>query len=62
MKKKQDGGHCQLHGKSLTEATASEAAHVAFAAAKTRGHNVFKRAIGQQALVRALMEAKQLEV
>ncbi len=51
-----------LHGKQLTQSMASEAARAAFAAAKPRSHNAFKVAIGQQALIRALMEAKQIEV
>ncbi len=51
-----------LQGKPLTESLAAEAASAAFAAAHPRAHNAFKLQLGQQALVRALLEAKQLEV
>jgi xanthine dehydrogenase YagS FAD-binding subunit len=51
-----------LKGQSLTEAAASQAARRAFAAAQPRMRNRFKAEIGQQVLVRALLQARQIEV
>ena len=50
-----------LAGKDLTEATARAAARAAFATARPRIHNGFKVALGQSTLVRALMQAKDME-
>ena len=51
-----------LRGKPLDEAAAQQAAAVAFADAKGRAHNSFKLALGPQTVVRALMEAKTMQV
>jgi xanthine dehydrogenase YagS FAD-binding subunit len=51
-----------LKGQPLTESTACEAARRAFAAAQPRMRNKFKMEIGQQVLVRALLQAKRIEV
>lgn len=51
-----------LVGKPLTEATALAAAQLAFAGAKTREHNAFRVPLGQQTLVRALLQAKTMEI
>jgi xanthine dehydrogenase YagS FAD-binding subunit len=50
-----------LGGKTLTEETAQAAARAAFANARQRIHNGFKVALGQSTLVRALMQAAELE-
>ncbi len=50
-----------LAGKDLTEETAQAAARAAFANARPRTHNAFKVALGQSTLVRALMQAKDME-
>jgi xanthine dehydrogenase YagS FAD-binding subunit len=50
-----------LTGRALGEAAAREAAETAFAQARPRTHNGFKVALGKETLVRALMEAAQLE-
>jgi xanthine dehydrogenase YagS FAD-binding subunit len=51
-----------LTGKPLTEANATAAARAAFAAAKPRQHNAFRIPLGQQTLVRALLQAKTMEL
>ena len=51
-----------LAGKPLTEASAEAAARAAFASARTSGENAFKPELGARTLVRALLEAKALEV
>ena len=51
-----------LTGKPLTEAHATAAARAAFAAAKPRQHNAFRIPLGQQTLVRALLQAKSMEL
>ncbi len=51
-----------LTGKSLTEASATAAARAAFAAAKPRQHNAFRIPLGQQTLVRALLQAHSMEL
>jgi xanthine dehydrogenase YagS FAD-binding subunit len=50
-----------LAGKTLTEAVAEAAAQAAFAKARPRVHNAFKVALGQSTLVRALLQAAELE-
>jgi xanthine dehydrogenase YagS FAD-binding subunit len=50
-----------LAGKTLTEEAAEAAARAAFAAARPRTHNGFKVALGQATLVRALLQAAELE-
>lgn len=51
-----------LSGKPLTEANAEAAAHIAFAGAVTHGDNAFKPELGRRTLVRALLQAKAMEV
>ena len=51
-----------LRGKSLTEATAAQAAEAEFKEAHPRGHNAPKVVLGKRTLVRALLEAKAMEV
>jgi xanthine dehydrogenase YagS FAD-binding subunit len=51
-----------LTGQALNEASATAAARAAFAAAKPRQHNAFRIPLGQQTLVRALMQAKMMEL
>jgi len=51
-----------LAGKPLTEANADAAASAAFAGAKAREHNAFRIPLGEQTLIRALMQAKAMEV
>lgn len=51
-----------LAGKPLTEANATAAAKAAFAGAKPREHNAFRIPLGEQTLVRALLQARQMEV
>ncbi len=46
-----------LAGRSLTEANAARAARAAFADAVPREQNRYKIALGQQTIVRALLEA-----
>jgi xanthine dehydrogenase YagS FAD-binding subunit len=50
-----------LAGKTLTEPVAEAAARAAFAEARPRVHNAFKVALGQSTLVRALLQAAELE-
>ncbi len=51
-----------LEGRELNEALAAKAAAAAFAGARPRQHNAFKIVIGQQTLVRALLQAWQMKV
>ena len=51
-----------LAGKTLTEAVAGQAAEAAFVKATPRSDNWFKVKLGQQTIVRALMEAKAMEL
>lgn len=51
-----------LKGKTLDEVTATQAAEAAFADAKGHKHNAFKIETGRQTLIRALLEAKALEI
>jgi xanthine dehydrogenase YagS FAD-binding subunit len=51
-----------LKGKTLGEATATEAAKAAFADAEPHEHNAFKIALGEQTLVRALLQVKDMTV
>jgi xanthine dehydrogenase YagS FAD-binding subunit len=50
-----------LAGKVLTETVAQAAARAAFADGRPRAHNAFKIALGQSTLVRALLQAAELE-
>jgi xanthine dehydrogenase YagS FAD-binding subunit len=50
-----------LAGKPLDEATATNAARIAFAGAAPREHNAYKVALGQKTVVRALLQAALLE-
>jgi xanthine dehydrogenase YagS FAD-binding subunit len=52
----------ELTGKPLTESVAKQAAAAAFAGAKPRQHNAFKVALGQETLVRALLETQAMRV
>ena len=52
----------QLVGRPLTEFNATAAARAAFAAAKPREHNAFRIPLGQQTLVRALLQAKTMDL
>ena len=52
----------QLVGRPLTEANATAAARAAFAAARPREHNAFRIPLGQQTLVRALLQAKTMDL
>ena len=51
-----------LRGKPLNEDQTQRAAEVAFAAARPQRHNAFKVELGKQALIRALIEARDMEV
>jgi xanthine dehydrogenase YagS FAD-binding subunit len=51
-----------LAGKPLDDVTLNAAAEAAFAAAKPRGHNAFKVALGKRTLIRALRQAAALEI
>jgi xanthine dehydrogenase YagS FAD-binding subunit len=51
-----------LKGKALDEGTAKAAAEIAFVSAKTHGGNDYKPELGRRTLVRALMQAAQMEV
>jgi xanthine dehydrogenase YagS FAD-binding subunit len=51
-----------LRGKALDEGSARAAADAAFASAITHGQNDYKPELGKRTLVRALLDAKALEV
>jgi xanthine dehydrogenase YagS FAD-binding subunit len=51
-----------LRGQRFDEALAARAATAAFAGAKTREHNAFKRPLGERTLVRALTQVAAMEV
>lgn len=51
-----------LVGKPLNESNATAAARAAFAAARPRQHNAFRIPLGQQTLVRALLQAQTMEL
>ena len=51
-----------LSGKSLTEDAAKVAAEAAFADAHPRQHNAYKVSLGKATVVRALLQAKAMEV
>jgi xanthine dehydrogenase YagS FAD-binding subunit len=51
-----------LAGKTLDEASATNAAELAFADAHPREHNGFKVALGKATLVRALLETRDMKV
>jgi xanthine dehydrogenase YagS FAD-binding subunit len=51
----------ELHGRPLDEAAAERAATAAFAQAVTHGENAFKPELGRLTLVRALLQAQQME-
>jgi xanthine dehydrogenase YagS FAD-binding subunit len=51
-----------LRGQPLTEDLATRAAEAAFASARPRKYNAFKVKLGQETLVRALMQARAMEV
>ena len=50
-----------LAGKPMSEANAAEAARIAFAGAQPREHNAYKVALGQKTVIRALLQAADLE-
>jgi xanthine dehydrogenase YagS FAD-binding subunit len=51
-----------LRGRFLDEAAARAAAELAFAEAESRGDNEFKPELGRRTLVRALLQARDMEV
>ena len=51
-----------LTGKPLTEASAEAAARLAFHGAVTHAHNDYKPELGRRTLVRALLQAKTMEI
>jgi xanthine dehydrogenase YagS FAD-binding subunit len=51
-----------LAGKALTEETAEAAARIALQGAVTHGHNDYKPELGRRTLVRALLQAKAMEL
>jgi xanthine dehydrogenase YagS FAD-binding subunit len=51
-----------LNGKKLNEALAQRAADAAFAGARTRDGNKYKTELGKRTLIRALLEAAQINV
>jgi xanthine dehydrogenase YagS FAD-binding subunit len=51
-----------LKGQPLNEETASTAAEAAFAPARAHGHNAYKLPLGKRTLVRALLQASQMEI
>ncbi|MBI0537390.1 xanthine dehydrogenase family protein subunit M [Roseomonas sp. KE2513] len=56
------GAEAALRGRRMDESTAQEAAEAAFANAITHGENAFKPELGRRTLVRALLEAAEMEV
>jgi xanthine dehydrogenase YagS FAD-binding subunit len=51
-----------LRGQLLTEDNAMRAAGAAFASAQPRKHNAFKVKLGQETIIRALMQARSMEI
>ncbi len=51
-----------LKGRALTSGSAREAAEAAFASAVTHGGNDHKPELGRRTLVRALLQAKTMEL
>jgi len=51
-----------LQGKALSEASAAAAAQAAFSDAKPHAHNAFKIQLGKRTLIRALLEARDMQV
>lgn len=51
-----------LAGRKLDETSAQEASEAAFAQAVTHGQNAFKPELGRRTLVRALLEAKAMDI
>ncbi len=51
-----------LKGKVLDEAAAERAADIAFTHALPRQHNAFKVQLGKQTVIRALLQAKSMQV
>ena len=51
-----------LAGQPVTQETAQRAAEAAFGAAQAREHNAFKIQLGQQTLIRALIETATMEI
>ena len=51
-----------LRGKTLTEATAADAAEAEFQDARPRGYNAAKVVLGKRTLIRALLEAQAMEI
>jgi xanthine dehydrogenase YagS FAD-binding subunit len=51
-----------LKGRILDEASARDASELAFAKAETHGENEFKPELGRRTLVRALLQARDMEV
>ncbi len=51
-----------LKGQPLDDSTAAKAAEAAFAAARPLAHNAFKIPIGEQTIVRALLQARDMQV
>jgi xanthine dehydrogenase YagS FAD-binding subunit len=51
-----------LRGRPLDEASAQAAAHAAFADAKAGGQQAFKPELGRRTLVRALLQARAMEI
>jgi len=56
------GAEAVLTGKPLTEAAAEAAGRAAMEGAVGHGHNDYKLALGQQTVVRALMQAKAMQI
>jgi xanthine dehydrogenase YagS FAD-binding subunit len=56
------GAEAVLTGKPLTEAAAEAAGRTAMEGAVGHGHNDYKLALGQQTVVRALMQAKAMPI
>ena len=52
----------ELSGKSLTEHSAKAAAEAAFIDAHPRKHNAYKVSLGKATVVRALLQAKAMEL